>query len=381
MHIYFDNAATTPLAPELIKMLQELNFNLYGNPSSMHSLGRSARKAIEAARERIAAYINAEAEEILFTSGATEANNIVFKSINHDLIITSPTEHPSIIDPVKSTRKPVIWLTVDRDGFIDLNELETQLTANSDKTILLSIMHGNNEMGTLQDIVAIGKLKAQFPNVIFHSDCVQTFAKHDIDVKAANLDLISVSAHKIHAPKGTGFLYFSERLRDQLKDNPLIQGSSQESKLRGGTENLTGIVLFAKALELKSSQKTLQLQEYFLTKLKQYPGIVLNGPSDLSKRVLGNINISLTTSQFQREEILLQLDLRGIAVATGSACASNNQVPDIQTSYVLRACRIPEEIASKAIRISLSQYNKKDEIDFFFAKLAELMPCSTMRAR
>jgi cysteine desulfurase len=233
-------------------------------------------------------------------------------------------------------------------------------------------MHGNNEIGTLQDIEAIGKLKAQFSNVIFHSDCVQTFAKHPVDVKLCNLDLISVSAHKIHAPKGVGFLYFSSKLKDQLALQPLIKGSSQEFKLRGGTENLIGIVLFAKALELKTNSKTKELQEYFLTKMKNYPGLVLNGPADLTKRVLGNINLSLVNSKFNREEILLQLDLRSIAVATGSACTSTNGAPEIQISYVLRACQIADAMASKAIRISLSQYNTRGELDYFFAKAGEI---------
>lgn len=372
MSIYFDNAATTALAPELIQLMSELNTSLYANPSSMHSQGLKSHKALELARTQIASFINAEPEEIIFTSNATEANNSVFKSLNYDLIISSPTEHVSVIEPAKATGKPIIWLNVDREGFINLEELKAHLLDNSDKTILLSIMHGNNEIGTLQDIAAIGKLKAQFSNVIFHSDCVQTFAKHTIDVKACNLDLVTVSAHKIHAPKGVGFLYFNSRLKDQLAARPLIKGSSQEFKLRGGTENLIGILLFAKALELKANDKVQELHQYFIDKLEAHPGLVLNGPADLTKRVLGNINLSLVNSKFQREEILLQLDLRGIAVATGSACTSVNDTSIIQISYVLRACRIPDEIGSKAIRVSLSQYNTKAEIDYFFTKAMEI---------
>ncbi len=372
MSIYFDNAATTALAPELIELMSELNTSLYANPSSMHSLGAKSRKALDTARKQIANFINARPEEIIFTSNATEANNSVFKSLDYDLIITSPTEHVSVIEPAKETTKPIVWLNVDSEGFIDLAELKTHLENNKDKTILLSIMHGNNEIGTLQDIVAIGKLKAQFPNVIFHSDCVQTFAKHAIDVKASNLDFITVSAHKVHAPKGVGFLYFNIKFKDQLAINPLIKGSSQEFKLRGGTENLIGIVLFAKALEFKDNDKTKELHRYFIDKLKTNPSLIFNGPKDLSKRVLGNINLSLTHSRFQREEILLQLDLKGIAVATGSACTSANGSSIIQISYVLRACHIPDEIASKAIRISLSQYNTKEEIDYFFKTASEI---------
>jgi cysteine desulfurase len=338
----------------------------------VHSQGLKSRKALDTARKQLASFINAEPEEIIFTSNATEANNSVFKSLSYDLIITSPTEHVSVIEPAKATGKPIIWLNIDKEGFIDLEELKTHLIKNTDKTILLSIMHGNNEIGTLQDIVAIGKLKAEFSNVIFHSDCVQTFAKHPIDVKAANIDLVSVSAHKVHAPKGVGFLYFSSTLKDQLLANPLILGSSQEFKLRGGTENLISIVLFAKALELKANSKTKELHQYFIDKLEAHPALVLNGPKDLSKRVLGNINLSLTNSKFQREEILLQLDLRGIAVATGSACTSANGAPDIQISYVLRACKIADEIGEKAIRVSLSQYNTKQEIDYFFSKIGEI---------
>ncbi len=372
MSIYFDNAATTALAPELIGLMSELNTNLYANPSSMHSQGIKSRKALNSARTQIASFINAKPEEVIFTSNATEANNSVFKSLDYDLIITSPTEHVSVIEPAKEIAKPIIWLNVDSEGFIDLVELKTQLETNKDKKILLSIMHGNNEIGTLQDIAAIGKLTAQFSNVIFHSDCVQTFAKHPIDVQACNLDLITVSAHKLHAPKGVGFLYFNSRLKDQLAANPLIKGSSQEFKLRGGTENLIGIVLFAKALELKDNNKTKELHRYFIEKLQSHPSLVLNGPRDLNKRVLGNINLALTHSKFQREEILLQLDLKGIEVATGSACTSANGASIIQISYVLRACRIPDEIASKAIRISLSQYNTKEEIDYFFTVIEKI---------
>lgn len=373
MTIYFDNAATTQLAPELLDSIPELSTKFFANPSSMHSSGRQSRKALELARTKIAKFINAEVEEIIFTSNATEANNSVFKSLNYDLIITSPSEHVSVIEPAKDSGKPIIWLNLNQEGFIDLTELNSHLEANRDKTVLLSLMHGNNEIGTLQDISAIGKLKAKFPNVIFHSDCVQTFTKHSIDVKASNLDLISVSAHKVHAPKGVGFLYCNAKLHEELKTKPLIKGSSQEFKLRGGTENLIGILLFAQALDLKSISKTKELHEYFLTKLKSIPEIILNGPQDLNKRVLGNLNISLLDSKFKREEILLQLDLRGIAVATGSACTNINGGAEIQISYVLRACRINDEIASRAIRVSLSHYNTKEEIDYFFTKVPELL--------
>jgi cysteine desulfurase len=362
MVIYLDNAATTPLAPELLALLKDLNTNLYANPSSLHSPGRAAKKQLNQARKTIAAILKAEPEEIIFTSGATEANNYVFQVCDYDLIITSPAEHASVLEPAKASGKNIIWLTLDKEGYINLEELKSQLEANSERKILISLMHGNNEIGTIQDIEAIAALKAQYSNVIFHSDCVQSFAKYDIDLSKTPIDLISSSAHKIHGPKGVGLLYIKKALQ---KNQALIIGGGQEFSLRSGTENLNGIIAFAKAAQLsrEQSSKLEELHNYLYKELEQIDGLIINGPQDAPKRLLGNINISLSKLKLNSEELVLQMDLKGIAISSGSACSSNKTGASIESSYVLRACQIEESIASKAIRISVSRFNNKAELD------------------
>lgn len=362
MSIYLDNAATTPLAPELIELINQLNTNLYANPSSLHSAGRAAKKQLNQARKTIAAILKAEPEEIIFTSGATEANNYVFQICDYELIITSPAEHASVLEPAKSSGKNIIWLTLDKEGYINLEELKSKLEENSQRKIMLSLMHGNNEIGTIHDIETIATLKAQYPNVIFHSDCVQSFAKYDIDLSKTPIDLISASAHKIHGPKGVGLLYIRKQVQT---DQALIIGGGQEFSLRSGTENLNGIIAFAKAAQLsrEQSSKLEELHNYLFKQLKQIDGLIINGPQEATKRLLGNMNISLTKLKLNSEELVLQMDLKGIAISSGSACSSNKASASIESSYVLRACRIQDEIAAKAVRISLSRFNTKQEID------------------
>jgi len=371
MTIYLDNAATTPLYPEVIDLLNDLNKNLYGNPSSLHSIGRKSKKELKKARQYIASTINAKEEEIVFTASATEANNMVFKSLDYDLIITSPTEHPCVLEPAKATMLPIIWLNLDSEGFIDINELEKNLESFKKKKILVSIMHGNNEIGTIQNLEAIGKLKTKYPNFIFHSDCVQTYTKTDINVEKFNLDCISASAHKIHGPKGVGFLYMKKTLLDEisLRRKALIIGGGQENEHRSGTENLTGIIAFSEAAKIsieKDKDSFLELWKNTFQKLKEIPGAVIHGPKDLNRRVPGNINISFTETSLNSEELVLQLDLAGIAASSGSACSSNKAVPSsevgIMSSYVLRACQIEESLAKKAVRFSISRLNTEAEL-------------------
>lgn len=369
--IYFDNASTTPLAPQVIELLNELNKSSYANPSSIHSLGRQASKRLESARKSLAKIINAKPEEIIFTSGATEANNTVFNIINCDLIITSPAEHASIIEPAKKSCKPIIWLNLDQEGFIDLEELQNHLKLNQGKKILVSIMHGNNEIGTINDIQAIAKLCDEYRDVIFHSDCVQSFAKHAIDVEASKIKLLTASAHKIHGPKGIGLLYINSKLdKEWFSEDALLFGGGQENDRRSGTENFIGILGFALAAELSNQAenkiKLAELYKYLFDKFKTIPGLVINGPQDLNKRVLGNLNFSLVDMKLLSEELVLQMDLQNVCISSGSACSSNRaakEEPQLISSYVLRACGISESIAAKAARISISRLNSIEEID------------------
>ena len=379
MTIYFDNSATTALTHDLIDFLSNSYREYYANPSSLHSLGRKSKKAINKARKYFAKEINAEANEIKFLSGATEANNTVFKISDYDHIITSPSEHASIIEPAKAAHKSISWLNLDNEGFIDLTELESILKGQQElgKKVLVSIMHANSEIGTIQNLEAIGKLCKQY-GAIFHSDCVQSLSKIPIDVKKFNLDFISCSAHKLHGPKGIGFLYISERIQEQIQDQALIIGGGQEENLRSGTENLHSILAFAEALKISSKSENIkkirELQKYTLERLESLPGIVINGPKDLSKRLVTNINFAATNLNFTSEQLVLQLDLRGICISSGSACSYNKGNPAlIESSYVLRACKIPEQIAQKSVRLSVSWTNSKNEVDKFIEILENLV--------
>jgi cysteine desulfurase len=384
--IYFDNSSTTALAAEVIEVLIDSFKDSFANPSSVHGLGRSAKKKIEEARTFIARSINAEPSEIFFLSGATEANNTVFKACDYDLIITSPSEHASVIEPAKASCQEIIWLNLDQEGYISLNELENILAKNSNaengamqrprKKILVSIMHANSEIGTVQDLKAIGNLCEKY-KAIFHSDCVQSLGKLDIDVKNYKLDLIAASAHKLHGPKGLGFIYIANKLQESIIDKALIVGGGQERGFRSGTENSNAIIAFAKALEIslnpEKRNRLKELQKKLWLQLKNLKSVVLNGPQDLERRLSGNLNLSFMDLKFNSEQLVLQLDLRGICVSSGSACTSNKKNTDedslIESSYVLRACRIDEDIAKRAIRISLSWMNDEAELE----KLTEII--------
>jgi cysteine desulfurase len=381
--IYFDNSATTALAAEVIEVLIDSFKTTFANPSSVHGLGKSAKKKIEEARTFIANSINAEPSEIFFLSGATEANNTVFKACDYDLIITSPSEHASVIEAAKASRQEIIWLNLDQEGYISLDELESILAQNTEngvheqcpKKILVSIMHANSEIGTVQDIKAIGNLCEKY-KAIFHSDCVQSLGKLDIDVKNYKLDLLAASAHKLHGPKGLGFIYIANKLQESMVNKVLIVGGGQERGFRSGTENVNSIIAFAKALEIsldpEKRNKVKELQKKLWMKLKNLKSVVLNGPQNLENRLSGNLNLSFMDLKFNSEQLVLQLDLRGICVSSGSACTSNKKNTEdsfIESSYVLRACRIDEDIAKRAIRISLSWMNDEAELE----KLTEII--------
>jgi cysteine desulfurase len=397
MVIYLDNAASTQMAPEAITAINEACRHYFGNPSSLHGFGRKARKIISKSRKAVAKLINADPEEIVFTSGATESNNTVFDIAAYDLIISSPSEHPCVLEPAKASGKPIVWLKLDREGFIDLKELETHLKRLKSniwpifcpsKKILVSIMHGNNEIATVQNIEAIGALCKKY-KAIFHTDCVQTFLKFNIDVRKFHIDFLSLSAHKIHGPKGLGVLYINRQLR--LRKEALLKGGGQEDEHRSGTENVPAIFAFSKLLEsdnIESNAHNLrELEEFFLNALSsklKAGSIVLNGARDPRNKIPGIINMAFPQSKLNSEQLVLQLDLAGLCVSSGSACSANkttrtgariwlacgcrkkkakeNETVQMLSSYVLRACRVPEDIAAKSIRISLSKYSSREEL-------------------
>jgi cysteine desulfurase len=381
MAIYLDNAATTALDPQVLEVLLAVSKDYFANPSSLHSLGFKSQALLKSCRKNFAESINVQPGEIIFTSGATESNNAVFEMLDYDLIITSPSEHASVIEPAKASAKPILWLSLDKEGFIDLDELHSLLKQNRSQKVLLSIMHGNNEIGTIQNLEAISELIKNFDNVIFHSDCVQTFSKHHLDFKKLKIDLASFCAHKLHGPKGVGALFISKNIQENnhLKKSAYMLGGSQELGLRSGTENLAGICGFLKAIELAStinhSKNIYELSLGFYNQLKANYRLALNGPQDFSKRVIGNLNISFLDSKLKSEELLLQLDLAGICASSGSACTSNKSTAssEILSSYVLRACQVEPMIADRAIRLSLSRFNTTQEMQVALEIITKLV--------
>ena len=360
MRVYLDNAATTKTAQEVVEAMQPFFTEKYGNASSIHSFGEEAKDALENARQMIADYINAEPEQIVFTSGGTESDNLAIKGTAYALknkgnhIITSKFEHPAVLECCQMLEKEgfeVTYLGISKDGFVDLEEFKSAI---KDKTILVTIMHANNEIGTIQGIEKIGKL-CQEKGIVFHTDAVQSLGKVPLNVKKAGIDFASFSAHKIHGPKGVGVLY--KRKSDKI--NALFQGGEQEFGIRPGTENVSGAVGFAKALELMSEtavQDMAKLRDYLIDELLKIPEACLNGSR--KNRLCNNVNISF--SYIEGESILLGLDDKGVAVSTGSACTSRKLEP----SHVLLALGIKPEDAHGSIRFSLSKYTTREEIDY-----------------
>lgn len=370
MKIYLDNGATTQVAEEVARAMQKILTKKFGNPSSLYTLGEEAKKELESARKIIAEKINADSSEIIFTSGGTESDNLAIKGIayqnknkgNH--IITSAIEHPAVLRTCKVLEKEgfnITYLSVDKEGFIDLKKLEAAITS---QTLLVTIMHANNEIGTIQDIEKIGKICKE-KNVIFHTDAVQSFTKTPIDVKKMNIDLLSLSAHKIHGPKGVGALY----IKKGIKLKPLLDGGSQENKIRSGTENLPGIVGFGKAVEISKEQdleKMKLLRDMLIKEIeKNIDSIIINGARE--KRLPNNVNISF--KYVEGESLLYQLNSKGIAVSTGSACSSHSLEP----SHVLMAIGLKPEVAHGSIRFTLSRYTTKEEIEYTIKNLKEIV--------
>lgn len=371
MIYYFDNAATTKIKPEVLNAMIPYLSKEYGNPSSLYSIGRNAKRAIEDAREKVAKLINANKNEIYFTSCGSESDNTAIKGIayrykekgNH--IITSKIEHHAILESCKDLEKKgfkITYLNVNENGIVDLNELEGSI---NDKTILISIMFANNEIGTIQPIEKIAKI-AKSHNIIFHTDAVQAAGNIPIDVKDMGIDMLSISGHKINAPKGVGALY----VKQGIEFDKFMNGGHQERNKRAGTENLAEIVGFGKACEIaknniENHNKYLkELRDYFISELlKTEKNIKING--SMKNRLPGNMNISI--KGVDATKLLLELDKKGICISTGSACNSGETTP----SHVLTAIGLKSDDAKSAIRVTFGENNTKEEIDFLIENICK----------
>lgn len=376
--IYLDYAATTPCDPEVTKAMEPFFFEKFGNPSSIHTFGQEAKKAIEDAREKVAAFLGAKPEEIVFTSGGTESNNFAIEGVafakqdkgNH--IIISAIEHHAVTEPGKFLEKKgfqVTYLGVDKDGLILPGDVKKAIT---NKTILISIMHANNEIGTIQPIAAIGEI-ARDKGIYFHTDAVQTVGHIPVEVDELNVDLLSLSAHKFYGPKGVGALY----IRKGTRIEKFLHGGDQEKGRRASTHNTPGIVGLAKAIEL--SRKNMQAEADYQISLrdkliaeipKKISEVYLNGHP--TKRLPNNVNFSF--KYIEGESILLNLDMLGIAASTGSACTSTSLEP----SHVLLAIGLSPEIAHGSLRLTLGRWTKDEDIDYLLETLPEIV--SKLRA-
>ncbi|GAB4507868.1 MAG: cysteine desulfurase family protein [Allomuricauda sp.] len=375
--VYLDNAATTQVRQEVIERMQEALAQHYGNPSSTHSFGRSAKTAVEQARKTIAKTLNAQPSEIIFTSGGTEADNMILRCAVRDLevktIITSKIEHHAVLHTVEELKKEYginLWF-VDLDDFgnPNLGHLETLLKKDDSKK-LVSLMHVNNEIGNITDIAAVGEL-CKANNALFHSDTVQSIGHYPWDVQGVHVDFLAAAAHKFHGPKGIGFAYI--RKNSGLK--PLILGGSQERGFRAGTESFHNIVgleeAFIKSYEhLEEETKTIrELKRYFVERvLAEVPGAECNGLSgDMEKSTYTLANIRLPFDKQKGLMLLFHLDMKGIACSKGSACQSGSN----QGSHVLNEILSGEELDKPSLRFSFSMYNTKEELDYTVEVLKE----------
>ena len=369
MEVYFDNGATTKPAEEVVQEMAMAMVEYFGNPSSLHTLGLKSQRKLTEARESISAQLNCTKEEIFFTSGGSESNNMIIKGLaksgNH--IITTKFEHSSVLNTLKDLESQgvkVTYLDVDELGFINFEDLTEAI--NKD-TVLISIMHVNNEIGSIQNLEAIGNIiKERSKRAKFHVDGVQGYGKIKIDVKKCNIDFYSASAHKLHGPKGIGFCY----IRKGLNVNSLITGGGQEGGMRAGTENLPGCLAFVKASELSFKDldnhynNVLDIKKYFIDKLSEIKDIKINSPlqDNISPYVL---NVSFLG--IRAEVLLHMLEEKGIFVSTGSACSS--KAANTKGSHVLNAIGLTDKYIQGSIRFSFSRYNTKEEVDYVIDNL------------
>lgn len=371
--IYFDHAATTAVAPEVKEAMEPYFCENYGNASSLYELGYKSKEAINIARGNVARAINAKQTEIYFTSCGSESDNLAIKGVarahrqygNH--IITSRIEHPAVLNTCRQLEREgfrVTYLKVDKNAFIDLEELKNSINS---KTILVSIMFANNEVGTIEPIKEISRI-VHSNNAIFHTDAVQAVGNIKIDVKEMGIDLLSMSAHKFYGPKGVGALY----VRDNIDFIQLQNGGHQENDKRAGTENVAGIVGLGKAIEMandnimQNNEKLLNLRKYCIEQIKnRIPYIRING--DLNYRLPGNINISFL--YVNGKDLVKLLAQKGICTSSGSACSSGLPQP----SHVLLAMGLSEDIANSALRITLGKENTKEDIEYFVDELEKIV--------
>ena len=375
MNVYLDNAATTAMDERVIEAMLPFMKSHYGNPSSVHRQGREVRTAIEKSRKKVAELLNTSPSEIFFTSGGTEADNtaIVCGIESHGIThaITSPLEHHAVLHTLEvCAKKGLIKLSildVNEKGEIDLNQLEELLRSNPNS--LVSLMHANNEIGNLNDLNKIGNLCKEY-GAFFHSDTVQTMGHYVHNLKELPVNSLVAGGHKFHGPKGSGFLYVNK----DKKIHPFIHGGAQERNMRGGTENVIGIIGITKALELAYSEMeshqahVISLKNHFIKGIQEaIPGVTFNGLSgDIEKSLYTVLNVSLPPSEANRGMLLFNLDLEGISASGGSACSSGATVG----SHVLRALNHNPE--RDAVRFSFSRYNTIEEIDYTISKLKDL---------
>ena len=371
--IYLDNAATTKVRKEVVDAMLPYFTENYGNPSSVYKFAGESKKAVDNARNIIAKSLNTNSQDIYFTAGGSESDNWALKATAEAYrskgkhIITSKIEHHAILhtcDYLEKEGYEITYIDVDENGIVKLDELEKAIRED---TVLISIMFANNEIGTIQPIKEIGEI-AHKHNIIFHTDAVQAYGHIPIDVEAMNIDMLSASGHKINGPKGIGFLY----IRKGLKLRSFVHGGAQERRRRAGTENVTGIVGFGKAVEIAMANmeerisKEESLRDRLITKvLERVPYTRLNG--DRQKRLPNNVNFSF---QFvEGESLLIMLDMKGICASSGSACTSGSLDP----SHVLLAIGLPHEIAHGSLRLTLSEENTEEEIDYVVDAVAEIV--------
>ncbi len=367
--IYLDNAATTPVAREVLEEMLPYFADMYGNSSSIHSFGLEAREVIELSRERVASFLSSKSEEIIFTGSATEANNIfilgALKGDEKAHVITSAVEHDAVLETVKNSGADFTVLPVDREGRVSLEDLKNEIKV---ETALVSVMYANNEVGTVQLIKEIGEYlkkenKKRTRKILFHTDAVQAVGYLPANVEDLGVDGLTMSGHKIYGPKGVGLLY----KRKDLKLAPILFGGGQEGGLRPGTYNTPLIVGMGKAVELLESEtrkeKTEKLRDHLIEEVLKIKGASLNGPR--TERLSNNANFSF--SGVEGESLVMLLDRKGIATSTGSACSSKSLEP----SHVLRAMGLPDLEAHSSLRVSLGRSTTEDDLEYFLVNLKE----------
>ena len=376
--IYFDNAATTEMSDKVISVIMDTMKNNYGNPSSTHSFGRNSKSILELSRKFIAEKLNAKTSEIIFTSGGTESNNMIIKSVveaqNIERIITTKIEHKAVLNSIESISKTkkisVEYLEVDNCGNPNIEQLKNSL-GKSDQMTLVSLMHINNEIGTIINLNEYGEI-CRSNNALFHSDTVQTIGHYDLDLSATTIDFITCSAHKFHGPKGVGFAY----INNETIINPFIEGGSQERGYRGGTESIHNILGLKTAFEIsyesleKDSKKVSKIKEYFIHSiLKNIPGTKINGNSDTHNSSYTILNLCLPIPKEKKTVLDFKLDLAGIACSSGSACQSGSSKP----SHVLSEILSNSEMEKISLRFSFSKFNSLEEVDYVVTFLKDFI--------